>query len=337
MEANDTLETLLTQSRRNRDAGKDVHVIRFYSSYVTISNGKVISATDPSMVYCPLANLLYSGMRRLKNPDTGTRKEAIIKAVEEKISKFGFFTEKRRFDQDAIAVPYGASEILMYAMKKERVDAAVVVCDGAGTVIVDKAEIVQGIGARMNGVFFTSPVFEIMRELKKRGCRIVSERAGIDQIEGVKEAARAGYKNIAVTVNGSMQERLAELEKIEKYYKIRITSLVVCTTGISSKKAQEIEKYADIVWGCASEKVRGIIGPKSILQLSKKIPVFVLTKKGLDLISSYSSDEGAVKNLDLKKQYIITSAREGKRIKMGDFNVCLNMSRLPVRSEKEPG
>ena len=78
-----------------------------------------------------------------------------------KIAEFGFFTSRRGIIRKDIAVPFGASEILMYCMKKEIIDAAVIVCDGAGTVIVNKPEIVQGIGARMNGLFFTSLRLEL--------------------------------------------------------------------------------------------------------------------------------------------------------------------------------
>jgi len=313
---------------------KDLHVIRFYSSYVLISDGKAIKATEPYMAYCPLANFLYKSVRRPKDKDA--LKEAIIRSVNEKMSRFGHFTKRRELRRSDIAIPYGASEILMYAMRRGLIDAAVVVCDGAGTVIADDPEVVQGIGARMNGLFFTTPIPEIMDELKKAGCHVISRTARIDQIEGVKKAAGLGYKNIAVTINGLMDVRLNRLKEIERDNKVSVTSLTVCTTGATEKRVRNIEKYADIVWSCASEEVRALIGKKAIMQVSRKIPVFVLTQKGLVLISGYSSDPQLIKDLDPKKQYLIAKSFKGRKVRMGDFETSLNSARLPVRSNREP-
>ncbi len=259
-----------------------------------------------------------------------------MKSVSSKISRFGYFTNRRELFRKDIAVPYGASEILMYALRKKCIDAAVIVCDGAGTVIVNKPELVQGIGARMNGLFYTSPIQGVVRRLEKAGSHVVFQNGGIDQIKGVEKAASLGYKNVAVTINASMDESFSKLKKVEKNCGISLTSLAICTTGINKDRIREIGKYADLVWSCASEEIRTIIGKKAILQLSRKIPVFVLTKKGLDLISSYSSRKGLVKSLDLTKQYVIASDYNGKKIKMGNFDTRLNEAKLPVRHKKEP-
>jgi putative methanogenesis marker protein 8 len=312
----------------------DIHIIRFYSSYVVISNGSVIEVTEPYMVYCPLAESLYKDLGNSSNPYLV--KEAIKKVVESKISKFGHFKKKRELFSKNISIPYGASEILMYALKKKLIDAAVVVCDGAGTVIVEKPEIVQGIGSRMNGIFYTSPIKEVMEKLGKAGSHVVFPDARIDQVKGIEKAASLGYKKIAVTVNASMDDSVDVLGKLENELKISLTSLAVCTTGLYRDRVNEVGDYADIVWSCASDKVRKIIGEKAIIQLSKKIPVFVLTKKGIELISSYSSCKSYLKNLELKKQYIICNDSNGKKLKMGNFNVRLNEAKLPVRDSREP-
>jgi putative methanogenesis marker protein 8 len=313
---------------------KDLHIIRFYSSYVVISNGRVIKVTNPCMTYCPLAGFLYKNINLSGNPSL--IKEVIKRAIESKISEFGYFTEKRELFSKDIAIPYGASEILMYALKKKSIDAAVVVCDGAGTVIVNKPEIVQGVGARMNGIFYTSPIQGIIRKLEKTGSHVISQDGTIDQIKGIGKAASLGYKNIAVTINASMDVPVSMLRKIENDFKISLTSLAVCTTGLNRNRIQEIGKYTDIVWSCASKELRMVIGKKAIIQLSKKIPVFVLTKKGLDLVSNYSSHKALIKNLDLSKQYIIAGGCKGKKIKMGNFDACLSEAELPVRHNKEP-
>jgi putative methanogenesis marker protein 8 len=321
----------------DKNAFSDLHVSRFYSAYVAVSKGKVINVTEnPRMEYCPLACYLYGELRESNNSDKDAARKVIKKIVERKISEFGFFTENRELSRSSIAIPYGASEILMYAMRNGIVDAAVVVCDGAGTVIVEDPEVVQGIGARMNGLFYTTPIESVMERLGTAGCRVVFEDASIDQIEGVRKAAALGYSKIAVTVNGSMDESLKDLYRIENDNGVTLTSLAVCTTGISTERTNHINEYADMIWSCASEEVREMTGKKAILQLSRKIPVFVLTGKGLDLLSGYCSKGDIIKNLDVNRQYLVASDVRGDKMRMGAFGVGLTPSALPVRDEKEP-
>ena len=232
------LKKLLKKIKNEKTRPKDLHIIRFYSSFVVISNGKTINLTTPHMTYCPLAGSLYKKIEQTKDP--GLLKQAITKSVDEKISKFGHFTKRRELSRSDIAIPYGASEILMYAIRKKAIDAAVVVCDGAGTVIVNRPELVQGIGARMNGLFYTSPIQEVIRGLKKADSCVVFQDAAINQIEGVEKAALLGYKKIAVTINACADEPLHKLGEIERKYKISVTSLFVCTTGINKGIIQEI-------------------------------------------------------------------------------------------------
>ena len=325
---------LLAQIQKDKPYLTDLHIVRFYSSYVIISKGKVIGMTDPCMRYCPLAEFLYKNLGSKDNLEG--IKDMIREVVEEKIQKFGHFTENRELIRNTIAVPYGASEMLMYAMQNKFIDAAVVVCEGAGTVIVDRPEIIQGIGARMNGVFFTTPINKIISKLKTDRCHVVSSSASINQLEGVKKAASLGYKNIAVTINASMEEPFSLFRQVEESLKVSLTSLAICTTGINQARIKEISEYADLAWSCASSNLREIIAPDAILQVSKKIPVFVLTKKGLDFISRYSSDQKLIENLSLNKQYIICNNGNGKSLKMGKFNVFVSEAKLPVRDKKEP-
>ena len=55
------IETLLKQIEVERDNFDDLHIVRFFSSFVAISKGKVIKLTDPYLEYCPLVNILYDG------------------------------------------------------------------------------------------------------------------------------------------------------------------------------------------------------------------------------------------------------------------------------------
>lgn len=332
-----TADELFKQLELEKDNFKDLHVLRFFSSFVAVSGGKVIKVTDPFLRYCPLASFLYKGIRKFSDAALISIKKEIAKAVEGKIERFGFFTANRQIHRDDIAVPYGASEILMFALRQKIIEAAVVVCDGAGTVIVNSPETVQGIGARMNGLFYTSPIPKRMEELRKAGCSVVFPQADINQLKGVEKAARSGYKNIAVTINGFSEEKLERILEMERELNISVTSLIVCTTGVSKKRVLEMENYADLVWSCASGKVRNVIGKKSILQLSAGIPVFVLTKKGLDLVAGYASDKQLIRELNPAKQFFVGSRKcAGEKIKMGNFDAYLSEAKLPVNSRKAP-
>jgi putative methanogenesis marker protein 8 len=327
-------KTVLRKTKEKKKSVEDLHVVRFYSSYVTISEGKVIEVTEPNMTFCPLANFLYRNTGLSGN--TEEIAQAIERAVSKKIALFGHFTQKRELFEDSIAVPYGASEMMMYALKKKSIEAAVVVCEGAGTVIASKPEIVQGIGARMNGLFFTSPIEKTQRDLEEARCHVVCQDASINQIEGVRKAAQLGYNNIVVTINCSMDEPFKKTREIEKEYGVSVVVLAICTTGITEKRIKEIEQYADLVWSCGSGALREIIGKSAVLQLSKKIPVFVMTKKGLGFASQYCSHEALIEKLDVKKQYFITSKNGDKKITMGNFDAYLYERSLPVRDKKEP-
>ncbi len=331
-----TVKKILKQIGVEKKTHQDLHVTRFFSSFVVVSEGKVIKVTDPSLKYCPLAGILYGSIRHAGKNAVNLR-EVIKGTIEEKISRYGFFTENRELSRKDIAIPYGASEMMMYAMNKNIIDSAVVVCDGAGTVITDSPEVIQGIGSRMNGLFLTSPINGVIKRLReKRCCVVFPETAEINQYEGLRKAAECGYRNIAVTINGYTVEGMDKIKEIEEKYNVSVTSLIVCNTGVTKTKIQEIRKYADIVWSCASEETRKIIGEKAILQLSAAIPVFVLTKKGISLIAGYCSNEKYINSIDLERQYLVSGNHKGIKMSMGNFSAYLGEETLPVRSNKEP-
>ena len=187
---------------------RDIHVLKYFSSFVSVSNGQVINITEPTLTFCPLAKHLYKDFSNMRGNDKEAIENAIKSAIEAKIKGCGFFTDKRKLSCGDVSILYGASEMLMFALRKKAIDAAVIVCDGAGTVITDKPEVVQGIGARMNSLLLTSPIKGIIKKLETAGCRVVFEHSLIDQRRGVKEAIEAGYKAIAVTVSGHVAEDL---------------------------------------------------------------------------------------------------------------------------------
>jgi len=315
---------------------RDIHVLKYFSSFVSVSCGQVINITEPTLRFCPLAKHLYKDFSNIRGNDKETIKSAIKSAIESKIKDYGFFTDSRKLSCSDVSIPYGASEMLMSALKKGAIDAAVVVCEGAGTIITDVPEVVQGIGARMNSLLLTSPIKGIIKKLKTAGCRLVSENALIDQLRGVKEAIEAGYKKIGVTVCGHSAESLKMLRSLEKEYGVSIVCLAICTTGITKDKINMIRDCADLVWSCASSDLRRTIGPLAILQLSRQIPVFVLTKKGMDFISAYADESELIKSLDMKKQYLFSNEPSGQCVHLGSFEAFISESKLPVNGRKEP-
>lgn len=309
---------------------KELHILRYFSSLVTISSGRVITVSNPTLRFCPLARHLYKGFREIKSNDQQTIKREIKKAIASKIKDYGFFTSRRKFIFPPRVISYGASEILKCALDKKLIKAAVVVCDGAGTVVTVRGNIVQGIGARMNSLVYTSPIKRTMEYLEKEGCLIVSPQAMIDQVAGIKKALTCGYKKIAVTVNGHDAHILKPIRRLEKAMNGQITILVVCTTGLNNAQEQDIKKYADLVWSCASKTIRSKVGPVAILQVSKQIPVFILTEKGLRLFQAFTEIKDFLSLLKQRRQYLLSPDPGGKEVKIGTKKVFLHQARLPV-------
>ncbi len=320
----------------DRRSCRDIHVVKYFSSFISVSDGHVINVTDPVLKFCPLAGHLYEDLRGKCGAGKEDIKEALRKTIESKIKDHGFFTDKRKLSYRGISIPYGASEMLRAALDKKVINSAVVVCEGAGTVIVNIPDIVQGIGARMNSLVLTSPIKGIIRKLRRTGCRVISDNAYIDQVRGVREAVKAGYKTIAVTVSGDSADSLKILRRLEKENNVVIIKLVICTTGITKDKVALIRDHADLVWSCASLDVRRMIGPLARCQISTQIPVFVMTENGIDFIAAYADKSRTVKNLDLKKQYLFSNKPGEQSVRMGERKVFITEAVLPSGSKTMP-
>lgn len=318
---------------------KDLHITRKACALVAISDGKVIKMEKPEVHRCPLFTTLF-------RYDELNEKN-IEKKFDWQCRQWGMFTCTRKVCDENIMVPFGASEMIMYALRKKNIDAAVTVCDGAGTVITSNPGIVQGIGAYMNGLFYTTPIPEVISNIQKDGSIVLLPAdAEMDQFKGVNSALDRGFKKIAVTVRGDEKEALKKIRELEKKEclkneDVKIIILAICNTGITASQSEVIKKNADLAWACASKYLRDIVGPASILQVGMKIPVFVLTGNGLDFITSYSDDASLKNKLrDLKNKHYITSGKfkEGAiKIKMGKFYVYLYETKfLPLAASDEP-
>ena len=66
---------------------KDIHLVRYFSSLVTISKGKVTKISKPTITHCPLAGFLYKGLKRSRDLPLSRLKDEIRKVIEEKRRK----------------------------------------------------------------------------------------------------------------------------------------------------------------------------------------------------------------------------------------------------------
>lgn len=304
-------------------AKEDLHITRALGAIIVVSDGQVIDVDNTAALRsCPMQTWF------------GSAEPAAH--IQQKIEEFGHFTCCRQVQRHDIAVPYGTSEMFMMALKRGIVDCAITVSDGAGSVITDNPSVVQGVGARMNGVFYTTPIKEVIERYRNLGCTVYDD-GRIDQLRAIRTAASAGYRRIAVTVNAFYGETYRETRLLENELGVDIILAAVCSTGVSKERAQELTDYTDIGWSCASRHVRQL-GRFAMLQLTYGIPVFVYSRKGLELIAAYSDKDGAqrLKNLDSHKQHILASDAAGERIAIGKGHLYLAPATLPIMKGKPP-
>lgn len=296
----------------------DRHITRRAGCFIEIRDGKVTKIGKPKLECCPLAQKMLCG---------SCTQMDIKEGMEKRIEK-GAFREHRCIDDHEAKVLFGASEMIADAMRDKKLDAAVLVCEGAGTVIVDAPEVAQGIGATMTGVFYTSPIRKLIERLEESAYVLFPETAEINQVEGTKVAKELGHEKIATTLAAGSARKLKDLKKIEG-----VTALALCTTGIKRREAYEIREYADLAWACASKYVRELVGPSSYLQVGTTIPVFALTKLGLELISA------RIKKLDKKLTKSLEGLEFNKKYHLGHYNDTFyieQVKELPVTCEKAP-
>lgn len=250
------------------------HLLEMAKALVRIKDGKVEVLTDPQVKCCPLRGGLY-GL-------TEESRETVERVLKEHMDELGMYGSDRVLELDVKPVSFGASEILTDAMAEGLVDSAVVVCEGAGTIIVARPEVLQAVGAHMTGLIKTEPIKEIQSGLEQRGCILLDSLGSIDQVEGFKRAVDAGFQKIAVTLASASNARA--LREMGEALGKRPILMGVHTTGISESDALMLAENCDLVWSCASKAVREIVGPRSKMQIGISIPVFALSQMGKRLI-----------------------------------------------------
>ncbi|MGB7788537.1 methanogenesis marker 8 protein [Methanoregula sp.] len=252
---------------------QDEHIIEAIGrSRIVIRNGSVVEVGEPRIKDCPLA-------KRFAFPVLDIRAESVKANIEHRIKAFGMCTADREVLDNREFVGFGASELLSFGLRAGIIDAAVLACDGAGTVVVTKPAMAQGVGGRMSGLVKTSPHLAVMERIENGGGFVLDHtHAAMDQVAGVALAAEKGFRKIAVTI--------ASPEVAVTIRKIHPETLIfgVHVTGLTRDEAEMLSSAADLITGCASKTVREIAGPKALLQAGIAIPIFAMTRRGKDLI-----------------------------------------------------
>ncbi|MFH0967229.1 MAG: methanogenesis marker 8 protein [Methanobacteriota archaeon] len=251
----------------------DEHIIEAIGRCrVIIRDGKVVSVEPPVIQTCPLA-------KRFAIPIDEITPESVARNIQNRIDSFGMFTPRRQIFSQVSFVGFGASELLSTALEAGIIDAAIIACDGAGTVITNIPDMVQGIGGRMSGLVKTSPIPEVIQNIRDAGGIVPDpEQATIDPVIGIRTAREAGYQRLAITVAGP------EAAEIAREADPEIVIIVVHTTCLTDDDVERISRCADIVTSCASQTVRTICGAKALIQAGKAIPVFGMTQQGKEVI-----------------------------------------------------
>lgn len=244
----------------------DRHVIEALGrTRVVIRDGKVVEVGVPEVEYCPL-------FAKVRNIQVITP-QAVRENIEFRIRDFGMCTPNRKMRmRDYLS--FGVSELLGMAVSKGMLDCAVIVCEGAGTVVVSDPELIQGIGGRVSGLVETTPIPEIMDAIG-RDMVLDPKDAKIDQFAGVMFASVKGFKKIGVSVATASVAR-----RIREEFGQRVAIFAVHTSGRTVEEADTFFDTCDIVTACASSAVWGMAKKRALFQVGNKVPIYAASLWG---------------------------------------------------------
>lgn len=253
------------------------HLLEMAGALVRVSDGKIEVLSEPKVKWCPLRSGLY-GIE-------AESRETVESVLRVHMKELGMYSPHRVLELSERPVSFGASEMISDGMKEGLVDAAVVVCEGAGTVVATRTEVVAALGAHMTGLVRTEPIEEIQAGLRERGCILLDDRCTIDQVEGYRRALAAGYERIVVTITG---RRAFEAEEIRRLAQTSAGEgpviFAVHNLDVAEDQAEVLAETCDVVWACASRTVREVVGRQAKLQIGISIPVYALTDSGKRLV-----------------------------------------------------
>ena len=256
------------------DCMNDRHVIEALGkAEVVIENGKITYIGEPVVDYCSI----FDNGRH--NGDL--TKEFIKSNINKRIDEFGMCTPQRSIDVED-TMSFGTSETLKTNMINGNVDCVVGACEGVGTLLIDDAELVQGVGGRVSALISTTPIDEVMDKVGRDNV-LNPETAELNPLKGLEMAIERGYKNIAITIIPT--EMVKDLRQHPKPEDVNIYIFVAHTTNVSKKEAEMLFDYADVISGCSSINIRETAEERKPYYAGKKVPLYAVTENGRRLLN----------------------------------------------------
>ncbi len=256
------------------DCMNDRHVIEALGkAEVVIENGKITYIGEPVVDYC---SIFDNGQH---NGDL--TKEFIKSNINKRIDEFGMCTPQRSIDVEDI-MSFGTSETLKTNMINGNVDCVVGACEGVGTLLIDDAELVQGVGGRVSALISTTPIDEVMDKVGRENV-LNPENAELNPLKGLEMAIERGYKNIAITIIPT--EMVKDIRQYPKPEDVNIYIFVAHTTNVSKKEADMLFDYADVISGCSSINIRETAEERKPYYAGKKVPLYAVTENGKRLLN----------------------------------------------------
>ena len=252
----------------------DRHVIEALGkAEVVIENGKITYIGEPVVDYC---SIFDNGQH---NGDL--TKEFIKSNIEKRIGEFGMCTPQRSIDVED-TMSFGTSETLKTNMIKGNVDCVVGACEGVGTLLIDDADLVQGVGGRVSALISTTPIDEVMDKVGRENI-LNPETAELNPLKGLEMAIERGYKNIAITIIPT--EMVRDLRQYPKPDDVKIFIFVAHTTNVSKNEAEMLFDYADVISGCSSINILETAEERKPYYAGKKVPLYAVTENGKKLLN----------------------------------------------------
>ena len=252
----------------------DKHVIEALGkAEVVIENGKITYIGEPVVDYC---SIFDNGQH-----DGDLTKEFIKSNINKRIEEFGMCTPQRSFDVED-TMSFGTSETLKTNMINGNVDCVVGACEGVGTLLIDDADLVQGVGGRVSALISTTPIDEVIDNVGRDNV-LNPETAELNPLKGLEMAIERGYKNIAITIIPT--EMVRDLRQYPKPENVNIFIFVAHTTNVSQKEAEMLFDYADVISGCSSINIRETAEERKPYYAGKKVPLYAVTENGRKLLN----------------------------------------------------
>lgn len=252
----------------------DKHVIEALGkAEVVIENGKITYIGEPVVDYC---SIFDNGQH---NGDL--TKEFIKSNINKRIEEFGMCTPQKSFDVED-TMSFGTSETLKTNMINGNVDCVVGACEGVGTLLIDDADLVQGVGGRVSALISTTPIDEVIDNVGRDNV-LNPETAELNPLKGLEMAIERGYKNIAITIIPT--EMVRDLRQYPKPENVNIFIFVAHTTNVSQKEAEMLFDYADVISGCSSINIRETAEERKPYYAGKKVPLYAVTENGRKLLN----------------------------------------------------